>query len=100
MMNVPEPLNAQPNLTADVQEQINAAIAQVEAKYSERVKTLETELESRRNTGGPPSSGLAQNAGGPEYERAPVWGMIHQELARAGKLTDEILSAVGLIEKV
>jgi hypothetical protein len=90
----PSPVNPQPMLQSDVQAMIDAAVTQVESKYAARVKSLEDQLEATRNParGGP----AATHAAGPDDSVAPSWGLVHQELSRLGKITDEIRSAVGI----
>jgi hypothetical protein len=90
----PQPVNPQPMLANDVQAMVDAAVNKVESKYAARVKSLEDQLEASRNpaTGGP----VATHAAGPGDAVAPSWGLWHQELSRAGKLTDNVLAMAGI----
>jgi hypothetical protein len=93
----PEPLNPNVDMSAaSVQAQIDAAISAVEAKYEARVKQLEDQLAAQNQ----PARVTAEHTGGPGYDVAPTWSLWHQELARAGKLTEEALHMVGLGSKV
>lgn len=75
----PQPVNPQPNLNVDVQAQIDAAVAQVEAKYADRIKALEDQVNQRN-----PLVGIwTEHAAGPGYEVAETWGLADQERARS-----------------
>lgn len=94
----PQPLNPQPNLTADVQAAIDAAVSQVESKYADRIAQLEAQVKAQQPF--VPSGQTTEHAAGPGYETSQTWGQWHQELARAGKLTGDILKDAGYVAKV
>ena len=93
----PAPVNPQPtdapSLEAQVEALVAARLTDVEAKYADRVAKLEAQLEAANARG--PIHLIAEHAGGPGYDLADTWSMWHQELARKGELTPEILAAAG-----
>ena len=94
----PSPLNEQPMLANDVQAMIDAAVNAAESKYAARVQSLEDQLEAARATSPVPGP-VATHAAGPGDAVAPSWGLWHQEMSRAGNLTREVLTAVGIHDK-
>lgn len=88
----PAPTNAGAVDTDAIQAMIDARIAQVESRYDRKIKALEKRhQEEMKAARGVPSvdSHVPTHAGGPDNENAQVWGQYHQELSRAGLLTDE-----------
>lgn len=81
-------------IEAQVEALVAAQLSSIEAKYAARVKALEDQLEAAQAR--LPVNFVPEHAGGPGYEIVGSWGAYHQELARAGKLTPEILLASGM----
>jgi hypothetical protein len=98
-MQEPVPVNAgqQDDLESRVAAMVAAQLSAVEAKYADRIATLESQLATAT---APPAHLVPEHAGGPGLVLAPVWSQWHQELARDGKLTPDILRAVGIAENV
>lgn len=92
----PEPLNpvAPGAIEAQVEALVAAQLSSIEAKYAARVKALEDQLEAAQAR--LPVNFVPEHAGGPGYEIVGSWGLMHQEMARAGTLTPEILAASGM----
>lgn len=88
----PTPLNPSDDIEARVAAVVEARLSDIENKYQDRIKALEDQLKTARQ----PSVGvLAQHAGGPNYNLAPTWSQRLQELARDGKLTEQVLLDAG-----
>ena len=94
----PAPVNAINDLEARVQAMVAAQVSAIEAKYADRVKALEDQLAAQGAAG--PTHLVPEHAGGPGIWLAKTWSQWHQELARNGQLTPEILRAAGLAEEV
>lgn len=94
----PPPVNQIDDLEARVQAMVAAQVSAIESKYAERVKALEDQLAAQG--AGAPAHLVPEHAGGPGIWLAKTWSQWHQELARNGQLTPEILRAAGLAEDV
>jgi hypothetical protein len=81
-------------IEAQVEALVEARISAIESKYASRVKALEDQLEATQAR--LPVNFVPEHAGGPGHEIVGSWGLMHQEMARAGTLTPEILEASGM----
>lgn len=93
----PEPTNSGTFDSAAIQRMIDERVAQIESAADARIKALEARYAAQLKAirGNPPVDGaVPTHAAGPEHEVAQVWSLYHQELARAGKLTEAHLRHV------
>ena len=93
----PQPTNAGHVDASEIQRMIDERVAQIESAADARIKALEARYAAQLKAirGNPPVDGaIPTHAAGPEHEVAQVWSLYHQELARAGKLTDAHLRHV------
>lgn len=93
----PQPANAGAVSVEAIQQMIDARVNQVQSDYDKKIADLEArhaaELKAAR--GAPAVNTLVPtHAGGPGHEITEVWSQFHQELVRAGKLTEEHLRHV------
>jgi hypothetical protein len=101
--SIPAPAPTNPgSVDADsIQRMIDERIAAVESRYDKKIKALEKRHadEMRAARGVPPvDSAVPTHAGGPGDTIAQTWSQYHQELSRAGLLTDtHIRQANGLV---
>jgi hypothetical protein len=94
----PSPVNPMNDLEARVEAMVAAQVAAVEAKYADKIATMQAQIDAAQNQ--QPMHLVPEHAGGPGLVLAKVWGQWHQELAKEGKLTPDILRAVGIAEDV
>jgi hypothetical protein len=93
----PAPVNADvPGRTDDIDARIarlvNDRVAKLESAYDKKIRALELrhrqEMKAARGTP-PPGHFVVANGGGPGGEFHETWSQYHQELANAGKLTED-----------
>lgn len=93
----PTPTNAGAVSVDQIQAMIDARVNQVQSDYDKKIADLEerhaAELKAAR--GAPAVNTLVPtHAGGPDHEITETWSQWHQELARAGQLTEAHLRHV------
>ena len=74
----PTPVNPQPNLAVDVEEVIAARLAEIDAKYADKIAALEAQIAAR----GVPVAAFTAHAAGPMHEIAETWSLAEQEYSR------------------
>lgn len=90
----PPPMNPATDLDSQVAAIVNARLADIEAKYQDRIAALEQAVKDAQS--GVVTSAHPAHSGGPGLQHAQTWGQYYQELSKAGQLTEDILHKVGL----
>lgn len=90
----PSPLNMMDDLEKRLAAMVEARVSGLESAYDAKIKAMEERhAEELRAARGAPSVDhmVPFHAGGLGTEIAQVWSQHHQDLARAGQLTETIL---------